>query len=180
MKSSFAAAILVGCSIVCSPAEAGRPVRAHVGPGFPPLPKASARLAEARVAREGGSRTIFAPQPAPARSVWDGAYTLAQAKRGALKSGLCIHCHGDEFRGDPAPGLAGPDFLMRWDGRTVGDLFEVIRLTMPDDDPGAMAREEYADLVAYILALNKFPTGSIEIGIDAAPLKQIQILATKP
>ena len=34
--------------------------------------------------------------------------------------------------------------------------------------------------LAYILAVNKFPTGSAEIGIDAAPLKQIRILATKP
>ena len=51
---------------------------------------------------------------------------------------------------------------------------------MPDDDPGALPREQYADLVAYILAVNKFPTGSTEIGIDAGPLKQIQILATKP
>ena len=118
--------------------------------------------------------------PPAATSVWDGAYTLAQAKRGALKSGLCINCHGDEFRGGPAPELAGPDFLARWDGRSVGDLFEVIRLTMPDDDPGALPREQYADLVAYILAVNKFPTGSTEIGIDTAPLKQIQILAERP
>ena len=124
---------------------------------------------------------VRAQTAAPAAtSVWDGAYTLAQAKRGALKSGLCVNCHGDEFRGGPSPELAGPDFLDRWDGRTVGDLFELIRLRMPDDDPGALPREQYADLVAYILAVNKFPTGSTEIGIDAAPLKQIQILATKP
>ena len=115
-----------------------------------------------------------------ATSVWDGVYTLAQAKRGALKSGLCVNCHGDEFRGGPAPELAGPDFLERWDGRTVGDLFELIRLTMPDDDPGALPREQYADLVAYILAVNKFPTGRAEIGIDAVRLKQIQIVATRP
>ena len=117
---------------------------------------------------------------AGATSVWDGAYTLAQAKRGALKSGLCVNCHGDGFRGGPAPELAGPDFLARWDGRSVGDLFELIRLRMPDDDPGALPREEYADLVAYILAVNKYPTGSAEVGIDTAPLKQIQILAEKP
>jgi mono/diheme cytochrome c family protein len=117
---------------------------------------------------------------ARATSVWDGAYTLAQAKRGALKSGLCVNCHGDEFRGGPSPELAGPDFLARWDGRSVGDLFDLIRLRMPDDDPGALPREQYADLVAYILAVNKFPTGSTEIGIDTAPLKQIQILAERP
>ena len=112
---------------------------------------------------------VRAEQAAGATSVWDGAYTLAQAKRGALKSGLCVNCHGDGFRGGPAPELAGPDFLARWDGRSVGDLFELIRLRMPDDDPGALPREEYADLVAYILAVNKFPTGSAEVGIDYRP-----------
>ena len=66
------------------------------------------------------------------------------------------------------------------DDLTVGDLFELIRLTMPDDDPGSLPREQYADLVAYILAVNKFPTGPSEIGIDAGLLKQIRILATKP
>jgi mono/diheme cytochrome c family protein len=119
-------------------------------------------------------------QQAPPRSVWDGVYTLAQAKRGALKSGLCTSCHGDGFDGGGSPPLVGPAFLARWEGRTVGDLFDLIRLTMPDDDPGALAREEYADLIAYILAVNKFPTGDTEIGTSIEPLKQIQILASKP
>jgi len=51
---------------------------------------------------------------------------------------------------------------------------------MPDNDPGALSREEYADLVAYILSVNKFPTGATEIGTALAPLQQIRILASKP
>jgi mono/diheme cytochrome c family protein len=120
-----------------------------------------------------------AQQPA-ARSVWDGVYTLSQAKRGALKSGLCVECHGDGFVGGPAPELAGADFAANWEGRSVGDLFDLIRLTMPDNDPGALSREEYADLVAYILAVNKFPTGATEISTSLEPLLQIRILASKP
>ena len=128
----------------------------------------------------GQSGLSLRAQQAPPRSVWDGAYTLGQAKRGALKSGLCTSCHGDGFEGGGAPQLVGPEFLARWDGRTVGDLFDLIRLTMPDDDPGALSREEYADLVAYILAVNKFPTGNTEIATTTEPLKQIQFLASKP
>ena len=114
-----------------------------------------------------------------ARSVWDGVYTLEQAKRGALKSGLCVPCHGDGFVGGPAAQLAGPEFTTRWEGRTVGDLFDLIRLTMPDDDPGSLPREQYADLMAYIFAVNKYPAGKTEIGIDIEPLKQIRIEADK-
>jgi hypothetical protein len=140
----------------------------------------------------GGVRSPLAaqePAPAPqsanaagpaARSVWDGVYTLNQAKRGALKSGLCVECHGSGFVGGPAPELADPAFTAAWGGRTVGDLFDLIRLTMPDDDPGSLSREVYADLVAYILAVNKFPTGNTEIPIELEPLKLIRIDAAKP
>ena len=128
----------------------------------------------------GMSGSYVRAQQAPPRSVWDGVYTLAQAKRGALKSGLCTSCHGDGFKDGGSPELVGPTFLEKWEGRSVGDLFDLIRLTMPDDDPGSLAREEYADLIAYILAVNKFPTGTTEIGISIEPLKQIQILASKP
>jgi mono/diheme cytochrome c family protein len=126
-----------------------------------------------------------APPPAPAatttaQSVWDGVYTLAQAKRGALKSGLCTSCHGDGLIGGTSPELAGAAFLSRWEGRSVADLFDLIRLTMPDDDPGGLPREQYADLIAYILAVNKFPEGRTEIGTAIDPLKTIRILAAKP
>src|SRR5262245_65143313 len=123
-----------------------------------------------------------APQQAEntARSVWDGVYTETQAKSGALKSGLCTSCHGDGFRGGAAPELAGDEFLSRWNGRTVGDLFDLIRLTMPDDDPGSLSRQQDADLVAYILAVNKYPVGATEIGTDLEPLRLIRIDPAKP
>ena len=40
--------------------------------------------------------------------------------------------------------------------------------------------EQYADLIAYILAVNKFPEGRTEIGTAIDPLKTIRILATRP
>ena len=137
-------------------------------------------LSIACAAAMGMSGSRLRAQQAPPRSVWDGVYTLAQAKRGALKSGLCTSCHGDGFDGGTAPQLVGPDFLARWERRSVGDLFDLIRLTMPDDEPGGLPREQYADLVAYILAVNKFPTGATEISTSIEPLKQIQILASQP
>ena len=124
---------------------------------------------------------VLEAQQAPAaRTVWDGVYTDVQARRGALTSGLCTQCHGEGLEGGPAPELRGGAFLARWDNRTVGELFDLIRLRMPDDDPGSLPREESADLVAYILALNGFPAGAAEIGTTAEPLRQIRIAASKP
>jgi hypothetical protein len=123
---------------------------------------------------------VIASSAQSSRSVWDGVYTREQATRGALTSGLCTQCHGDSFQGDPAPPLTGADFLAKWDGRSVGDLFELIRQTMPDDDPGALTGQQYADLLAYIFSLNKFPAGTTELASSAEPLKQIRFTAEKP
>src|SRR4026209_2792396 len=128
----------------------------------------------------GISGSYLRAQQTPPRSVWDGVYTLDQAKRGALKSGLCTSCHGDGLDGGGWPPLVGADFIAKWEGKSVGDLFDLIRLTMPDDDPGSLPREQYADLIAYILAVNKYPTGTTEIGTSIEPLRQIRILALKP
>jgi mono/diheme cytochrome c family protein len=71
----------------------------------------------------------------PTKSVWDGVYTQAQADRG--KQGYaeqCASCHGPELTGgEMAPALAGGEFLAGWDGLTVGDLFERIRISMPQN-----------------------------------------------
>jgi hypothetical protein len=137
-------------------------------------------LFRSAVAQPTLQQTSTAAGSSQVRSVWDGVYTLEQAKRGALKSGLCVQCHGDGFIGGPAPELAGMAFAASWNGRTVGDLFDLIRLTMPDDDPGSLSREVYADLVAYILAVNKFPAGQMEISTQIEPLKLIRIDVSKP
>ena len=136
---------------------------------------AAAGTHAASAAQQSAAQSAGAGGGPVTRSVWDGVYTLAQARRGALKSGLCVECHGDGFLGGPAPELAGPAFASSWNGRTVGDLFDLIRLTMPDDDPGALSREVYADLVAYILAVNKYPAGATEVGTDSSVLKLIRI-----
>jgi mono/diheme cytochrome c family protein len=116
------------------------------------------------------------------RSVWDGVYTDEQAKRGeALYARECASCHGDQLTGgEQAPPLAGGEFLANWDGLTVGDLFERIRKTMPMNKPGKLSREVNADILSYILDVNKFPAGKTELSNNAEMLKQIRLEATKP
>jgi len=120
--------------------------------------------------------------PSGSRSVWDGVYTQEQAERGhSLYNEHCTSCHGDALAGgEVAPPLAGGDFLANWNGLTVGDLFERIRRSMPQNDPGRLSRQQDADVLTYILSFNKFPAGKTELAHNTELLKQIRIEATKP
>src|SRR5262245_66431712 len=73
----------------------------------------------------------------PTKSVWDGVYTQEQANRGkAMYSTECASCHGAELTGgEMAPGLAGGEFISDWDGLTLRDVFEPIRVSVQHDPP---------------------------------------------
>ena len=117
-----------------------------------------------------------------AKSVWDGVYTEDQAKKGAAQyADQCASCHGDQLTGgEMAPPLAGGEFLSNWNGLSVGDLYERIRTGMPPSQPGKLGREAKADIVAFMLAFNKFPAGSKDLPAQTEVLKQVRIDAQKP
>jgi S-disulfanyl-L-cysteine oxidoreductase SoxD len=116
------------------------------------------------------------------QSVWDGIYTNEQAKRGeALYSQNCARCHGPDLTGgETAPALASPDFKSNWSGLSVDDLFERIKISMPQDNPGSLSRQQTADTLAFILSRGGFPAGEIELAREAEVLKQIRFEALKP
>lgn len=70
----------------------------------------------------------------------------------------CASCHGPNLDGPNAPALAGPRFAALWlrGDRTYGDLDHAIR-AMPKSAPGRLPAQDYADLMATILAANDFP-----------------------
>lgn len=111
------------------------------------------------------------------RTVWDGAYTADQAKRGAaLYAKECASCHGGELSGgEEAPPLAGDGFLANWNGLTVGDLFERIRKSMPQQRPGTLSRQTNADILAFMLQVNQFPAGKKDLETQTEVLKTIKI-----
>jgi mono/diheme cytochrome c family protein len=115
------------------------------------------------------------------RSVWDGVYSEDQSKRGgALYAKQCASCHGTELTGgESAPALVGDGFLSNWNGTTVGDLFERIRKSMPQDDPGRLSRQQDADILAFMLSANRFPVGKAELDRETEVLKLIKIEASK-
>ena len=119
---------------------------------------------------------------APAASVWDGSFTEEQAKRGnPLYSQYCASCHGPELSGgEMAPPLASGDFLSGWDGLTLGDLFERIRISMPQNAPGSLSGQQNADILAFVLQANKFPSGKSELSNQGMALKAIKFEVKKP
>ena len=115
------------------------------------------------------------------RSVWDGVYTKEQAAKGqAAYNESCSSCHGDTLGGgESAPALAGGEFLSNWNGLTLGELFERIRTTMPQNRPGSLSREKNAQILAYVLSANNFPAGKTDLPQQTEVLKEIKIDAAK-
>src|SRR5262245_37849875 len=121
-------------------------------------------------------------QASPLHSVWDGVYTEEQAGRGEkLYNQECAICHFAEgIGGEVATALTGPAFLANWDGLTVGDLSERIRVSMPPAKPGQLSRRQIADILGHMLKANGFPAGKNELTRDTEVLKQIRIDTNKP
>src|ERR1044071_4385021 len=116
------------------------------------------------------------------RTVWEGVYNKEQAKRGeAAFVVACSNCHGRNLEGaDMTPALTGGGFLANWDGLTLGDLAERIRVSMPLNAPGTLSRQDTADVIAYILAFNQFPSGKEELPREVPALKGIAFKASRP
>jgi S-disulfanyl-L-cysteine oxidoreductase SoxD len=128
-----------------------------------------------------GALTSTVHAQAPARTVWEGIYTDAQATRGKdLYAQNCAACHGGELAGgEMAPPLTGAEFMAGWDGLTAGDLYERIHSSMPQNAPGSLSAQQTADIMALIFMANKFPAGAAEMPA-AGVLAQIKIQAKKP
>jgi cytochrome c len=116
------------------------------------------------------------------RSVWAGVYTSEQATRGQpLYAQSCGACHGSSLEGgEMAPPLAGGPFNANWNGLTMGDLFERLRISMPQNSPGSLPRQAYVDILAFMLRTGDFPEGKAELPRETELLKQITFDATKP
>jgi mono/diheme cytochrome c family protein len=120
-----------------------------------------------------------APAPAPAapaapaasaagKSVNDGVYTAAQARRGeGLFQDYCSICHD-------LGSFTGPSFVNGWPG-PLDPLFDTIRSSMPDDNPGSLAPQQYADVIAYLLKVNGYPDGSTELQGSSEAMRNVRL-----
>src|SRR6188472_177583 len=96
-------------------------------------------------------------------TVWEGAYTDAQAVRAlGTFSANCAECHTLGGTGDGQ--LVGTPFWEGYSQKTVGDLLTFVRTNMPSGAEGSLSPSMYADLVALILKSNGLPAGTTELG----------------
>jgi alcohol dehydrogenase (cytochrome c) len=94
----------------------------------------------------------------------------------------CSSCHSASLAGGQGPAIAGADFMHRWAGgqRTVGDLYALIRGTMPKEAPGSLSEEQYENLVAYLLAQNGFKAGEMALGPQGMDTRLLAAAAPSP
>ena len=112
-----------------------------------------------------------AMQATTTRSVNEGVYTADQAARGEqVYKNNCSSCHYQtEFTGD--------DFVKRWADKPLFELFDLVSDSMPEDRPGSLPIQQYADTISYFLRLNNFPTGATEL--EGSPDAMRDILMEK-
>lgn len=108
-----------------------------------------------------GLEAAQAPRQASA-----GVYTTAQAERGKKTfDETCTACHNPER-------FVGADFVRHWAGQPLSGLWGAVN-AMPEDNPGSLPPEEYADIIAYMLSLNSYPAGAAELAGTAEAMKSV-------
>jgi mono/diheme cytochrome c family protein len=107
---------------------------------------------------------LAAPLAAQASGA-EGRYSADQASRGeAVYRRECGECHSIKDH-------SNEDFRFSWNGRSALQLFESIRNTMPEENPGSLTRQQYADIVAYLMKANGMPSGPRPLTPDSTALK---------
>jgi mono/diheme cytochrome c family protein len=108
------------------------------------------------------------------RTVRDGVFSPAQAARGErIFESICVNCH------EMAEFTAAGAYLEEVDGQPLWETFDYVSSEMPEDDPGSLEPEEYADVLAYIFSVYGLPSGDTELPIDRASLRAIAIAPPK-
>ena len=115
-------------------------------------------------------RVIAQSAPSGPQTTMDKVYSTAQAGRGEEKfNQVCTACH-------LVSDLSGSRLREKWEGQSVGDVFDFISNSMPDGDPGSLTKDEYASIVAYLLKQSGYAAGEGELPTDTAVLSKVKIV----
>src|SRR5580704_13456424 len=90
-----------------------------------------------------------------------GWYTAPQVSQGRWEfSQKCAVCHGAQLQGGGAPALKGTAFNQRWNGKKLSDFYNFVHEDMPLGLGASLPSQEYADIVAFLLAQSGLPAGT--------------------
>jgi len=89
------------------------------------------------------------------------AFTQAQVDAGkAVYEANCAGCHQPDLKGfNEALPLIGSSFMGTWRNKSVAELHDYTRGTMPKGNPNSLPAEAYVQLTAYILSANGAKAG---------------------
>ena len=118
--------------------------------------------------------SLVAQSSADSTTTQTGVYTWKQARRGGdVYAGNCRSCHTVDSH-------TGAAFSATWNHRPLSALFQYMTERMPKNDPGSLAPQEYADVLAYVLKMNGLPAGAVELPGDSIKLRIIRIELPQP
>ena len=88
----------------------------------------------------------------------------------------CAVCHGSSgSNGTFGTPVAGEYFKTHWQGRTLRSFYDRAQKTMPPAAPGSLSKDTYANIVAYILDLNEFKSGTAPLPAGGEMLDKMTI-----
>ena len=127
-------------------------------------------LAMPAIAQSQGTKTpsTKATPPKSSLTTLSGVYTLEEAEAGKeLFLSACTSCH-------PIVTHATGEFRRKWQGKPLSELFIYMKTSMPKNDPGSLADEDYAIALAYLLQANRMPVGKTYLSTDTLELRKIR------
>lgn len=99
----------------------------------------------------------------------DGVFTKAQAEKGkTVYEKNCAQCHVTDFYVDK---------LKAFNQAPLSDFFYLVSDTMPQDRPGALYPEEYANAFAYIFSALGYPAGEKALNPEDGSMDEILIVS---
>ena len=111
---------------------------------------------------------VASPSYAQQKTIEDGVFTEAQVAAGKQVYDMsCGGCHNMDFY---------RNILRTRQGAILKDLWWTLVGSMPEDNPGSLADDEYTTVIAYILAENGFPAGESTLDPNNG-MDQIKIVA---
>ena len=140
----------------------------------------SARVAAAALGAAAALASVLTPSLS--RSSPPTLYTAGQARAGAdvyVKS--CAGCHGVKLEGGAGPPLSGPNMvtLGTKTNLKVGELFGYMTTNMPMNEPASLSRDQYVQVLAYILQRNGYPPGSKPLTYAQAESSKVTMTSYK-